>query len=182
WIRVRATLLLEEELDAQAGAALRSAIEATIDSHFAGLATNETVRWTKIRNLIASHAGIAEDSAPTRPGPLPTSPGIPTWPLKTVDPVSGVEIEETNDGAPRRLGSESAPVGVFVGTDERARLFTIELDLQPPELTVWIDVEAKLALGYTPSPELAQEKHDLQAALTKVLPSDPLVNPVSITW
>ncbi|HVH97303.1 MAG TPA: baseplate J/gp47 family protein [Enhygromyxa sp.] len=182
WIRVRATLLLEEELDAQAGSALRSAIEATIGSYFAGLATKETVRWTKIRNLIASHAGIAEVTAPTRPGPLANSPGIPTWPLGAVDPETGVELEETEDGAPRRLGSEAAPVGVFVGADERARLFAIELELQPPELAVWVDVEAKLAIGYTPSADFTQEKADLQAALSKVLPSEALVNPVSITW
>lgn len=177
WIRVRACVLLERDLDAQATAGLRGRIEATIASHFNAMATNETVRWTKIRNLIASHPEVAEVTPPLYAG-------APTWPLGAVELLGAnksMSVEQllTPDGAPRRLGSEAAPIGVFVGGDERARLLELQLELRPPELLVWIDVEAKLSLNTAPSSTI---EDDLRRALVKILPSEALVNPISVSW
>ena len=171
-IRVRAIVVLDQELDTAAELALRSELEAAIQGYFGALVTNETVRWTKIRNLLTANPLVAEVSTP-RVG----EPGVPTWPLEAVDPSSGKPLIETT--APRLLGSAAAPVGVFVGGDERARLSAIELELQPPRLPVWIDVEVALAMGEVASPQLEQQ---LRVALGVVLPSELLVNAVSVSW
>lgn len=179
WIRVRATLQLENDLDAQDLAALRGELERSIEGYFAGLAANETVRWNKIRNLLTTNPEIAEVSQPSGPAPAPGAARPPLWPLEAVHKLSGLPQRTTDTDAPRLLGSESAPVGVFVGNDERARLFAIELELLPPVLTVWIDIAIVLASGVSRSNELDEALRD---AFTRVFPSEPLVNPVSVTW
>lgn len=179
WIRVRATVQLERELDAQDAAALRGELERAIEGYFSGLSANETVRWNKIRNLITTNPEVAEVLQPSAPGSQPGAPPVPRWPLEAVHKLSGLPQRTTDTDAPRLLGSESAPVGVFVGNDERARLFAVELELVPPLLTVWIDVSVELATGVTPSNAIEQALRD---ALTRVFPSEPLVNPVSATW
>ena len=184
WIEVRATVLLEAELDAQAEASLRAELEGLIAAAFAPLEVNETVRWNKIRNQLAAHPAVAEVSLPlvATIGEGGESTMTPTWPLIAVDE-QGIPQSSTPDGAPRLLGSENAPIGVFVGAEERPRLFgTPQLDLQPPELPVWIDVEAELDPGPAPSPDPLAVEAALREELGKIFPQDALANPVSVDW
>lgn len=180
WIQVRITVELEALLDAQSEAALRAELKAIVREFFAKLEVNESVRWNKLRNLLAAHPSVAEVALPTSEtvddGELVVSP---TWPLLAVDRQTAAPVMTTSDGAPRLLGTESAPVGVFVGVEERARLHaTPQLDLQPPELAVWIDVEADHASGS----DVAVVEAALREELAKIFPAEALQNPVSVSW
>ena len=135
WIRLRATAQLDADLGPQAEAQMRAELNTQINQLFDLFEVNETVRWNKIRNLIAAHPRVAEVE-------LPGDGDAFDWPLRPVDRDSGQPLPDDDDGPQRLLGSVEAPIGVFIGAGERARLHAIELDLQPPQLLVWIDVEA----------------------------------------
>lgn len=173
WVQVRATIELEEELDVQSEAALRSALESVVAAHFDALDTNESVRWNKIRNALAADDLVAEVVAPG------IDPG--DEPLIAVEPEFGAPEPEAPDGTTRLLGSSAEPVGIFVGSEERARLHAVELELLPPELPVWIDVEAELTTPLTDS-ELAALADQIRGILEPLLPDAALVNPVTLTW
>ncbi|MCA9685536.1 MAG: baseplate J/gp47 family protein [Myxococcales bacterium] len=173
WIVARAVLELDEDLDAQSEAALRSELEGQVAAFFDALGTNETVRWNKLRNLLAAHPAIAEVRAP---GQLPGQE-----PLSAVDREFGSPEPLDLEGNPRLLGTPAAPIGVFINNEERARLHAVELDLQAPELPVWIDVELDVMDG-TPTEKIVETAAALRAVLEPLLPDNALVNPLTLKW
>jgi uncharacterized phage protein gp47/JayE len=173
WIRVRATLVLDAELSVQAASVLRAELRTGLVAYFDSLGVNETVRWNKIRNLLAAHPRVAEVALPR------TSDGAPDWPLVPVDPGTGAPLVEEEDAIQRLLGSAESPVGVFIGADERARLHVVELALQPPALPVWLDVEAVYA-GDEDGKRAAEAV--IRQVFASVFPPEPLSAPVTVSW
>ncbi len=185
WIRVRATVVLDEDLDNAAKASVRAQLEQSVAGLFDNLSTNETARWNKIRNLLAAHEQVAEVLAPTRQptqdeqAEQASDAPVPTWPLHAIYKQSGELESTTPNGEPRLLGQEKSPVGVFIAADERARLLAVEIDLQSPELPVWIDVDGVLTAGK----DKAQSEAKLKEVLLNILPTNTaLANPLSFTW
>lgn len=173
WIVVRAVIELEEDLDAQTSAALRTELEQQINAFFAALETKESVRWNKIRNLLAANPRVSEVREPGHTDGQE--------PLMAVDQKFGSAEPFAPDGTKRLLGTPDKPLGIFIGGEERARLHGIQLDLRAPELPVWIDVEAELTL--TPDPtELAELADELRRLLDHVLPEGALENPLTLEW
>jgi uncharacterized phage protein gp47/JayE len=173
WIRVRATLVLDAELSVQAASVLRAELRTELAAYFDSLGINETVRWNKIRNLLAAHPRAAEIALPRTAG------GQPDWPLVPVDPATGEPLVEDEDAIQRLLGSVESPVGVFIGADERARLHAVELELQPPALLVWIDVEA-VYTGLEADKPVAEAA--IRALFADIFPPEPLSAPVPVVW
>ena len=172
WIRVRATLVLDAELSVQAASVLRAELRTELVAYFDSLGINETVRWNKIRNLLAAHPRVAEIALPRTAG------GQPDWPLVPVEQ-DGTPLVEDDDALQRLLGSVEAPVGVFIGADERARLHAVELELQPPALLVWIDVEA-VYTGLEADRPVAEGA--IRALFADIFPPEPLSAPVPVVW
>jgi uncharacterized phage protein gp47/JayE len=172
WIRVRATLVLDAELSVQAASVLRAELRTELAAYFDSLGINETVRWNKIRNLLAAHPRVAEIALPRTPE------GNPDWPLVPVEQ-DGAPLVEDEDAIQRLLGKADAPVGVFIGADERARLQAVELELQPPALPVWIDVEA-VYTGVEDDRPAAESA--IRAVFAAIFPPEPLSAPVPVVW
>ncbi len=179
-VRVRVVIELDAELGAQAEAALRARLEAGLRSFFDGLGVNDSVRWNKVRNLLAAYPEVAEVALPEVPAGGPADPDdLSGWPLVPVHPDSGAP---TSDARDRLLGSVDAPAGVFIRADERARLHQhIELDLRAPALPVWIDVDAVLAPGVDPD-DLDEIRAELAQVMAALLPRGPLGAPLTMTW
>lgn len=172
WIVVRADLELDHELEPQDEAALRTELEDEVASFFDGLETNESVRWHKIRNLLAAHPQIAEARA--------QGPTEELVPLVAVDQEFGSPEPEAPDGTKRLLGTPEQPIGIFVGSEERARLHGVQLALLAPELPVWIDIEVALINQDQAQAETATT--ELRAALDHLLPDTALANPLTLKW
>ncbi|MCH9686080.1 MAG: baseplate J/gp47 family protein [Deltaproteobacteria bacterium] len=172
WLRVEVRVRLEQAETPQARAALSAALDNLIREHVASLGVGESVRWNKIRNLIAGDTQVAEVELVED-----------VWPVHPVDALgqSFVAPADVEDAQLRLLGELSAPEGVFIGTEERARIpeAGLLLTLLDPEPPVWLDVEARF------DPQLGEEaslQSMVVSALSDLFPSEALGAATTYTY
>lgn len=147
WVYVKVTATLE--LDRDYAEADRRAVEKELQESIAryidGLGVNESVRETKIRNILAGHEKVLDVYPKPNPEPKPgEDEGLLLRAFVEKETVPGTLDEQTQW---RRLRSGD----VQVGAGERARLDregrvleTFVLTLEPPRPRVFIDVELQL--------------------------------------
>ncbi len=172
WLRVEVRVRLEQAETPQARALLSAELDALVRDHVAGLRIGETVRWNKIRNLLAGHPRVAEVELLDE-----------IWPVTPVDGIGQplVDVIEQEDALLRLLGEIDQPQGVFIGTEERARIpeAGMAITLLDPEPPVWVDVEA------TFDPD-AGDQATLATAVTSTLaalfPTAALAASISYTY
>jgi uncharacterized phage protein gp47/JayE len=172
WIRLRATVILEDLLDPRAEAQVRAELRGMLIDHVEQLGVNQTLRWPKLRNLLLGHPRLAEVATPTtldRDGKV-----VPDWPLRVVDRATGEEQRDELGQIQRLLGSPDSPLGVFVGIDERARLHSVDLMVLPPESPVWIDVQGRVSADVGAA--------QIATALANVLPDEALPSQLTLSW
>lgn len=171
WLRLRARVRLEQAETPQGRAALGAALEALVREHVAALGVGQSVRWGKLRNIIAGEPRVAEVELVAG-----------EWPL----------VQVAKDGEPltdpawldaalqRLLGEPAQPEGVFIGTAERARIAPsgVQLQLLDPEPPVWLDVEAE----HDPGANEATVREDVQTSLADFLPDEALLSSLSLTY
>lgn len=141
-VRIRARIRLEIDESPQARGVLTAELGRILTDHFATLGVGQTVQWSKIRNLLAGHPQVAElELYDDRWAVLPIDDA--GQPLVAEDGTAFVDDDISAAAAKRLLGELARPQGVFVGTDERAQLpaVGIQLELAAPEPAVWVDVE-----------------------------------------
>lgn len=163
WLRLRVRVRLEQAESPQGRAALGAALEALVREHVSSLRVGQSVRWGKLRNLIAGDPRVAE---------VELVDG--EWPLMQVDeggvPLTDPELVEA--ALSRLSGQISQPDAVFIGTTERARIAPngVELTLLDPESPVWIDVEAE----HNPAADEATVRAAVLTALVGFFPDEAL--------
>lgn len=166
WLGLEIHVRLEQAESSQGRGALASALDALVREHVASLGVGQTVRWGKLRNVIAGHPKVAEVELVDQ-----------QWPIYPTD-AEGNPIPD--DVLPRRrLGDVAAPEGVFVGTAERARMVkgALGLTLLDPESLVWLDVEAE-HMG----PDEDAVRIAVQSAIEALLPDAVLSAATSFTY
>lgn len=166
WLRLRARVRLEQAESPQARAALGAALESMVREHVASLGVGQSVRWAKLRNLIAGHPQVAEVELVEGEFPL-----VPVS-------ASGAVLPEATD---RLSGTSDDPDSVFIDATERARVAPngIELTLLDPEPPVWVDAE----VAYDPEAVESEEaaRTDFRQALGGWLPTTGLTVSTSYT-
>lgn len=171
WLRLRASVRLEQVESPQGRAALGAALEGMVREHVASQRVGQSVRWGKIRNLIAADPRVAEVELVAG-----------EWPLVQVDengaPLTDPELVAT--ARTRLSGEVSQPEAVFIGTSERARVAShgVELTLLDPEPPVWIDVEAERHA----TADEATVRVAIASALAVILPDRALLSSLSYTY
>lgn len=172
WVRLQARVRLEQAEGPQARAAVGAALEAMVREHVAALGVGQSVRWVKLRNLIAGHPQVADVELVENVWPLlPVQANGVAWPEGS--PAEATELE-------RLSGSQGAPDSVFIGAAERARITAngVQLTLLDPEPPVWVDVEAKHELGA----EETAVRATIASILDGWLPKAALLDPFSFTY
>lgn len=171
WLRLQARVRLEDAESPQARASLSAELEALVREHVASLRVAQSVRWTKLRNMLAGEPRVSA---------VELVEGA--WPVRQVDQ-EGEDLttpDEVDAAQQRLLGSLQEPEGVFIGTAERARIAPggIDLELLDPEPLVWIDVE----VTYDPVGDAVALEVDVRSRLEEFLPEQALPSAIALTY
>jgi hypothetical protein len=171
WLRLLARVRLERVETPQSRAALAASLEALVREHVASLRVGQSVRWVKLRNLLAGDPRIAE---------VELVEG--EWPLMEVDKDGEPLTDPVRvDAARLRLsGQVEQPDAVFIGTSERARIASqgVALTLLDPEPPVWIDVDAEIEAGA----DEAVVRTAVTSDLAGFLPEQALISSLLLTY
>ena len=123
--------------------ALQGELAGALARYIGSLGPNQNVRWSKARALLAAHDAVLDVLA---------IPGVPTLGPFFRDPAGESEGDTFTSVASTHLNGAG---DVIIGASERARLdvraLAPILRIEPPELDVWIDVEAHTAGPAAPS-------------------------------
>ncbi len=161
WLHLSVRVVLEDALDPQLEAALRTELRASLVDEVEHLGVGQTLRWIKIRNVLLGHPRVAEIE-------------LREFPLRVVDRLTGEPLGSSADGS--IIGTAADPVGVFAKVNERLRLRSADLEIVPPKLPVWVDVVAT----FLDKPKITEDR--LRSGLEEALPKQPMHEPLEWTW
>ncbi|MEX1367816.1 MAG: baseplate J/gp47 family protein [Nannocystaceae bacterium] len=183
YVRVRVRVRLEVDESPQARGVITTELREILDDHFRSLRVGQTVRWNKIRNLLAGHPRVGDielldDAWALLPADEDGSPRLEE------DGTAFVDDEQSTAAAQRLLGTIAVPDGVFVGIEERALLpeAGVQIELVAPEPPAWVDVELRYAAADLAAVDEAALVAGIAEELRDLLPAEAAAVTIELTF